>query len=318
MTKSLRHGLYELTDLRLLVSVALTGKVIEAAEHCHLAPSSVSQRLTNLEKALGVVLFERHARGLRLSPAGQVMLGHAQRCLAQLEQMHADLTPYAAGVHGNVTLFANNNAISAFLPADLERFLLEHPKIRVRLEERSSNEIEDAVLHGRADIGIVANVGTRSGLDWFAYRDDELVLIASEAYSQKLLPTETIKRRGPHHLSFSDCLGHPFVCLSSGSAIHTFIMEKARQLNRRLDVRVQVAGYPAVIQLVAAGVGVGIVPKTIADAASSSIKKLTLNEAWVKRHLHLCVRQGHLLNAHTLALLNHLSTQNLGPPRLKS
>jgi DNA-binding transcriptional LysR family regulator len=307
MTKSLRHGLYELTDLRLLVSVALTGKVIEAAEHCHLAPSSVSQRLTNLEKALGLALFERHARGLRLSSAGHVMLAHAQRCLAQLEQMHADLAPYTAGVHGNVTLFANNNAISAFLPGDLERFLIAHPKIRVRLEERSSNEIEDAVLHGHADIGIVANGSTRSGLDWFAYRDDELVLIIAKEYFKHLRPQAPAGQRAPARLTFSDCLDHPFVCLSSGSAIHTFIMEQARQLNRRLDVRVQVTSYSAVIQLVAAGVGVGIVPQTIADTANSAIKRVKLQETWVKRRLHLCVRQGQCLSAHTQALLNHLT-----------
>ena len=126
MTKPWKPGRYDLIDLRVFAAVAQNGTVLAAASQCHLAPSSVSQRITQLESSLGVKLFDRHARGLRLSSAGQVMLAHVNRLTATLEQMHADLAPYATGIHGHVTLLANSNAIASFLPGDMKSFLLAH------------------------------------------------------------------------------------------------------------------------------------------------------------------------------------------------
>ena len=110
---------YDLTDLRVFIAVADEGNLSRGAQRCHLAPSSVSLRLNGLEEVVGAALFTRDSRGVALTRAGRVMLEHAQRCMAQLEQMHADLLPFAQGLTGHLTFYANNNAISAHLPADL-------------------------------------------------------------------------------------------------------------------------------------------------------------------------------------------------------
>jgi molybdenum-dependent DNA-binding transcriptional regulator ModE len=88
---------YDLPDLRLVAAIADSGSLTRAADLVHLAPSSASHRLTQLEAALGVPLFARHARGLTATAAGESLLRHARQVFAQLEQMHADLTPYASG-----------------------------------------------------------------------------------------------------------------------------------------------------------------------------------------------------------------------------
>ena len=103
---------YDLPDLRLVAAIADSGSLTRAAAQVHLAPSSASHRLTQLEAALGVPLFARHARGLTATAAGESRLRHARQVFAQLEQMHADLAPYASGVASQVTVFANTNAIN--------------------------------------------------------------------------------------------------------------------------------------------------------------------------------------------------------------
>ena len=85
---------------------------------------------------------------MSLTRAGQIMLEHARRCLADLEQMHADLAPYAEGVRSQIALFANSSAIASFLPDDLGVFLRVHPDVRVALEERLSHDIVRAVAEG--------------------------------------------------------------------------------------------------------------------------------------------------------------------------
>jgi DNA-binding transcriptional LysR family regulator len=88
---------YDLTDLRLFVAVAEAKNLTRGAERAHLAPSSASHRIRALEDSIGAALLQREARGVSLTRAGEALLRHARQVFAQLEQMHADLSPYAQG-----------------------------------------------------------------------------------------------------------------------------------------------------------------------------------------------------------------------------
>jgi len=295
---------YDLPDLRLVAAIADSGSLTRAAEQVHLAPSSASHRLTQLEAALGVPLFVRHARGLTPTPAGESLLRHAREVFAQLEQMHADLAPYASGLHSQVTVFANTNAINCFLPEDLGDFLREHPRLRISLEEQPSPAIIQAVASGQVDIGVVAAEGNLAGLATQAYRRDRLVLIVPADHPLA----------GQAAVSFAEVLGEPFVCLHAGSAIHTFMMNHAARLGSRLDVRIQVRSFNAVCRMVAAGVGIGMVPRSatpqgrvLSNLAVDGLNTVEINDEWAPRDLQLCVRSLPALRPAALALFDHLA-----------
>ena len=287
---------YDLPDLRLVAAIADSGALTRAAERVHLAPSSASHRLTQLEASLGVALFERHARGLTPTAAGESLLRHARQVFAQLEQMHADLAPYASGLNTQVTVFANTNAINCFLPEDLGDFLREHPQVRVSLEEQPSPAIVGAVAAGQVDIGVVAAEGDFGELEVTPYRRDRLVLI---------VPT-THPLAQQQEIAFADVLAEAFVCLHAGSAIHTFMMNHAARLGGRLDVRIQVRSFAAVCRMVGAGVGIGMVPRS-SVAASALLHTVEIADAWAPRDLHLSVRERAALGPAARALFDHLA-----------
>lgn len=289
---------YSLTDIRLLVAVADAGNVSRGAAACFLAPSSASLRIKHLEETMGVELFVRKPRGVALTRAGQVMLEHGRRCLAELEQMHADMAPYARGVKGQVTLFANSTAVASYLPADLAAFLKERPSVRVQLEERISRDIITAVAEGRADLGIVTWEEEHPDLAFQPYRHDELVAIAPAGMK--------LGQRGG--VRFVECLAHPFVSLSTGTAIHTFLTNKAAALSHHLDVRVQVASFGAVMSLVRSGAGIAIVPRSVLPSPpDTAIKTVKLLESWAVRQLRVCWRKdGSRQSDHVRALLEVL------------
>src|SRR5574343_1865071 len=289
---------YDLPDLRLVAAIADSGSLTRAAEAVHLAPSSASHRLTQLEAALGVPLFARHARGLTPTAAGESLLRHARQVFAQLEQMHADLAPYASGLHSQVTVFANTNAINCFLPEDLGDFLREHPLVRVSLEEQPSPAIIQAVAAGQVELGVVAAEVGLAGLETRPYRQDRLVLIVSPGHALA----------NQHELAFADVLGEPFVCLHAGSAIHTFMMNHAARLGGRLDVRIQVRSFNAVCRMVAAGVGIGMVPRSAVGNADG-VMVIEIADAWAPRDLQLCVRSRAALTPAAAALFDHLAAQ---------
>ncbi|OTP65607.1 Transcriptional regulator, LysR family [Caballeronia sordidicola] len=231
---------------------------------------------------MGVPLLTRQARGVSLTGAGHVLMEHARRCLAQLEQMRADLLPFAQGLTGHVTVFANNNAISSHLPHDLARFFALHPSVRITMEERLSHDIVVAVAAGRADLGVVALETGYPNLDFLPYREDQLVLLTPIDHSLELNTTA----------SFAECLGQPFISLQSGAALHTFLMSHATALGGRLDVRVQVSGYRAIARLVSSGAGIGIVPRSaIEPSDQGQLAVVDLIEPWSKRDLRVCVQR---------------------------
>ena len=291
---------YDLPDLRLVAAIADSGSLTRAAGLVHLAPSSASHRLTQLEAALGVALFDRHARGLTPTPAGESLLRHARQVFAQLEQMHADLAPYAAGLHSQITMFANTNAINCFLPEDLGDFLRERPRLRVSLEEQPSPAIVEAVAAGQVEIGVVAAEGGCAGLETAPYRQDRLVLVVPAGHPLA----------GRNEVAFAEALGEPFVCLHAGSAIHTFMMNHAARLGARLDVRIQVRGFNAVCRMVAAGVGIGMVPRSSVPAVDR-LKTVEIADPWAPRDLQLCVRSRAALNPAAAALFAHLAAKGV-------
>lgn len=248
-----------------------------------------------------MALFERHPRGLTPTPAGESLLRHARQVFAQLEQMHADLAPYASGLHSQVTVFANTNAINCFLPEDLGDFLRDHPQVRVSLEEQPSPAIVRAVAAGQVDIGVVADEGNLAGLETLPYRRDRLVLIVPPAHPLA----------GEAAVAFARVLGEPFVCLHAGSAIHTFMMNHAAQLGGRLDVRIQVRSFNAVCRMVAAGVGIGMVPRSAVGTADA-VRLIEITDPWAPRDLQLCVRSRSALPAAAQALLAHLAGMGSG------
>jgi DNA-binding transcriptional LysR family regulator len=294
---------YDLTDLRLFLALAEERNLTRGAARTHLAPSSASHRLRLLEKELGAPLFERHARGLTLTRAGDALLRNARQVFAQIEQMHADLSPYAEGVRGHVSLWANTHATHTFLPDDLADFLKQYPQVSVSLEERTSPEIALAVASGEIEIGVLAETGRVGGVEMIPYRRDRLVLIVPGGHA--------LAARARLH--FAEVLDYPFVMLHAGSAIHTFTMNEAAALGRHLDVRIQVRSFEAVCRMVGAGVGIGLVPRSAVPGAGLREPPVVveMDEAWAQRDLQVCVRQGGVLSGFAAALVENLQQSGL-------
>lgn len=290
---------YDLTDLRLFAAIAEEASLTRGAARAHLAPSSASHRLARLEESLGVALFERHARGLHPTRAGEALLGHARQVFAQLEQMHADLSPFARGVRAQVSLYANTNAINCFLPDDLGDFLRAEPHIRVTLKEMTSPEILRCVAAGEAEIGVVAGEVPPNVLLARPYRQDRIVLVTP--------PGHPVSARA--RVRIAEVLDQPFVMLHAGSAFHTGLMNYVAETGGRLDVRIEVRSFEAVLRMAGAGVGLGLVPRSAAERAGRQrpFAVVDVDEPWASRDLSIVVRRDLALSPHAQALVDALA-----------
>lgn len=290
---------YDLIDLRLFVAIAEAKNLTRGAERVHLAASSASHRMRVLEASIGTPLLLREPRGVSLTRAGEALLRHARQVFAQLEQMHADLTPYAKGVRGHVSLWANTHATHTFLPDSLATFLQRHPQVSISLEEHASPDVLMAVARGEVEVGVVAGTIEGAEVELIPYRADRLVLIAPTEHPLAALTSSL----------FAQVLDYPFVMLHSGSAIHTFTMNAAAALGRHLEVRIQVRSFEAVCRMVSAGVGIGMVPRS-AVTAGAPLAVIELEEPWAQRDLKVCVRKRELLSGFAAELVDCLTASS--------
>ena len=281
---------YDLIDLRLMLNVGETLNLTRAAERSFLSLPAASTRIRNLEEAFRAQLLLRHPKGVALTPAGEALLLHARTVFRQLECLHADLQPYAAGLKGTLRVLANTTATNAFLPAALSAFLARYPDVDIELEERLSREIVPAVQSGAADLGVVAGPVDTRGLEIWPLRQDELIAIAAPSY-----PLQHVAS-----IPFADLLDqHRFVGINPVSAIQSFLDEIASALGKRMSLRVRVGSFDAVCRMVEAGAGIAIVPRSCLEryAGHPELRQVRLTDRWAVRELRLCLREGDPLPA---------------------
>jgi DNA-binding transcriptional LysR family regulator len=274
---------YDLTDLQLFCAVAQSGSLSQAAERVHLAPASASVRIRHLEEAAGNPLFERHPRGLSLTRAGEAMQRHARQVLSDVAALDVELVALADPTSSPLRLFANTNALGGSLARELADFIASHPQIDLQIEERPNAEIARAVSEGIADVGILAGEVGASDLAFLPYRSDPLVLICALGHPLAGRPS----------VHFTETLTESFVSLGAGSAIHAFLIERSREAGRSLRIRANLNSFDAVCRMVAAGVGMALVPRAMVAATglAASLSVVPLAESWAVREMRLCFRR---------------------------
>lgn len=295
---------FDLTDLRLFRHVADTGSITHGAERSHLALASASARIRGMEEMLAVPLLQRGRRGVRLTDAGRNLLDHARIVLQQVDTMRGDLAAYSRGLKGSVRMLANTAALSEHLPRLLTDFLAANSTIDLDLEDRESPEIVAAIAAGDADIGIASHTALVNGLESHRFRPDRLVLIAPAGH-------ELARRR---RTSFAELLGLDFVGLPRGTALDGHLAMQAARLGRLLKLRVRVSNPDAVCAMVAAGVGVAIVPEATARRQRRGLPLAIVGiaEPWANRELMLCIRDSRRLSRPAKRLFDALRLAGKG------
>jgi DNA-binding transcriptional LysR family regulator len=288
----------DLVSLSLFNLVARCGSISKGAELAHLAVGAASKRISDLEDSVGAALLERHSRGVVLTPAGQALHRHAQRILADVDQLAADLSDHASGIVGVVRLWANTSAVTQFLPADLARFIAAHPGIRIELQERDSSDAVLAVLDGRADLGIFAERTATLGLQTLLFRRDRLVLVVPKAHALA----------GQARIAFAQATEFEFVGLSQATSLAQRLALEAQAMGRSLRVRIHVRSFDAMCQMVAAGLGLAVLPEAAVQPhlKSMGLQRIGLTDAWADRELLIGARDLRALERPARLLLDHL------------
>src|SRR5216684_1711545 len=289
---------FDLVDLQLFIAVADQRSITRGADRAHLALASASARIKGLEQAFGVTLLKRGRRGVELTAAGESLLDHARIVMHNVEAMRGDLAGFASGIRASVHLLVNTSGLSEHLPKALAAFLREHPDINVDVEERESVDIANAIAAGAADLGFAAEHALPDNVERFLFSEDRLTLATS--------------KRGPlsgrRQIDFVEVAEFDFVGLTASTALQIHSSKHAARLGMRLRFHARLRDFDAICRMVAADVGIAVVPETAAKrcARSMPIAMIRIRDPWANRKLTICARSFKSLPRPAKQLVEHL------------
>ncbi|GGO79951.1 transcriptional regulator [Marinobacterium nitratireducens] len=166
--------------LQLLISLAETGSLSDTARQAHTTQPGLSKWLKELEEDAGASLFERHARGLTPTPTGELLVSHARRIQTEMERAQLNLEALQEGSNRTFAVGTSPAAAPSFVPAAMMKFLRQHPKTRLQLQENTMNAMLEQLEHGSLDVvvGRLDNFEPRPSLRTEALYDEPLRIIA--------------------------------------------------------------------------------------------------------------------------------------------
>jgi DNA-binding transcriptional LysR family regulator len=286
---------FDLASLRLYVAVVDAGSLTAGADRFGISLAAASKRIAELEHHCGVALLQRSQRGVTATPGGQTLHRHAIELVARLEQLALAMADLHTGTMGHLRLWANPSAFGGFLPELLAAYAQRHPEVKIDLEDALSEDAVRAVTAGVAELAVIGENTPSEGLETFVCDVDELVLIVPAGHALA----------GAASVAYSRALGHDFVTLARSASLTRKISAAAEASGRALRIRVQVRSFDAMCRMVAAGLGLAILPragaKLYADALALQI--VALEDIDIRRRLLLAMRRRAALSPAALALV---------------
>lgn len=244
----------ELRQLEYFLAVAREGSVTRAARQLYVAQPSLSRQIQKLEEELGAPLFDRSRRGMRLTPVGEIFLEYVQRGFDQFEAGHQAIRDMLGPDRGLIRLAFLPTLGSELLPEVLASFRRRYPKVRFNLRQHTTQPILQWLAAGEIDLGIVTALPI--GV-WERMHFESRTLLVEELFAALALDHPLSKRST---LNLAELANEPFVMVRPGSGLRTVIETACRAAGFEPQVAVEGEDMATVHGLVAAGLGVSLLP----------------------------------------------------------
>ncbi len=276
----------EIRTLRMFVEVVRQGGFSRAADKVFATQSTVSKAVKQLEGELGLVLLDRRGHHCQLTEAGEIVYRRAVSILAQGDDMKLELEDLR-GLKGGVLrlgfpLIGSNTLFARWFAV----YRTHYPDVDVRLVEHGSKRLEELVLAGELDLAASLLPVSRE-FEWQELRREPIdALLAAD---HPLATVDTIR--------FNELADIPFILYGPGFALNPMIREACRESGFVPKVTAQSSQVDFVIELVAAKLGVALLPRMICEQRPHPLtKRVAISQPSLYWHMALVWRRGAFLS----------------------
>ena len=265
----------ELRQIQYFIEVAQREHVTEAAYALHVAQSAVSRQIFNLEAELGVSLFIREGRNVRLTPIGRMFLEHMQQAMNVIEKAKREVEEYLDPERGVIRVGFPSSLAAYMLPTVISAFRQEHPHVKFHLRQGSYRFLIDAVSKGDIDLALLGPVPMQEK------RVEGQILFMENIVA--LLPSNHPLAK-ESSVQLSQLRDDPFVLFPEGFILRDIVVQACHQRGFKPEVSFEGEDIDAIKGLVAAGLGITLIPEiTLVDSIPRATVKKTISEGKVTR-----------------------------------
>ncbi|MDR7278131.1 LysR family transcriptional regulator [Catenuloplanes atrovinosus] len=257
----------DLGRLRALHAVASYGSVLAASSALHCTPSAVSQQIGKLERETGTTLVERDGRGVRLTEAGHVLARHAESVLSAVDEAEAALAAHRDTVTGRLTVASFATAARALLPHALHRLAAGHPGLATGIVEGNPHEGLDNLQRGHVDLCVLD--------DWpevaLRYPPGIAHLELGRDVADLIVPSGH-RLAGRSRVRLSATRDERWISAPVGAICHEWLV----RVLPGVAPDFLVGEFETQLTLVAAGLGIALVPRLARSALPAGVSVVTV------------------------------------------
>jgi len=286
----------ELRQLEYLVAVAEEASFTRAAARVHVAQPGISAQIRRLENELGLALFDRSGRTVRLTQAGTVVLPHARAALAAVASARVAIDDLHGLVRGRVAVGMVTACTSVAFTDLLSSFHALHPGVELSLSEANSEEMIEALRDGTLDLAWIGVAGAApAGIATQAIVDDAIV--AAVGLDHPLASRRSIGLR--------DLCAHTLIALPPGTGVRNALDAACAAAGLTPQVALEANALDVVARLARQGMGIAILPESVAAALADELHALAIVRPRIRSRLELAWRAAGPASPAARALVEH-------------
>jgi LysR family transcriptional regulator, transcription activator of glutamate synthase operon len=288
----------ELRHLRYFEAVARHSHVTRAAAELHIAQPALSKQISQLEQELGVALFDRVGRNVRLTEAGEALLPHARAVMAQVEAARAEMAERIGLRRGRATVGTPPTVGTQLLPRVLAAFNRRYPGIELRLHEAGVQTLLDLLETGLTDVAVVTLPVEDEHLTVMPLFSEEMVVAVWRDHP--LAGCETIR--------FTELAEAPWVLSPENYELREATLSACLRAGFTPRVILDGGETDTLLRFVAAGIGIALVPR-LAMQGLNDLVPLRVSDQQLQRSLGLVWRGDRVASPAARALREFLSEE---------
>lgn len=257
-----------LKQLEYLVALVETQHFSQAAGRCNVTPSTLSVGIRDLESVLGVAVAERTKRTVLITPIGEAIADRARRLLRDAEDVMALASAQREPMTGKIRLGAIPTISPFVLPRALPIVEAKYPKLRLYLREEQTDILLSRLRDGELDIALIA----------LPYDYDTEKLAVSILFDDAFLFACHSDHPLARHklIKNDDLLDQPLLLLEEGHCLRGHALDACRLHDSLVRVQFEATSLQTLVQMVASGIGVTLLPQMAVDAGMASMEKIRL------------------------------------------
>jgi LysR family hydrogen peroxide-inducible transcriptional activator len=287
----------EVHQLRYFCAVAETGSFTRAAEREQVAQPSLSQQILKLEEELGVRLFDRLGRSVRLTDLGQIFLPRARAILIELRSAKEEVAEKQSSVSGPLCVGVIPTIAPYFLPSRMAQFLRKYPRAAITVVEDVTVRLVDRLRAGLVDLALMALPARGHDLECFPLHTERLFAILPKNHPMA-------RKRS---LSMKDLRQEPFLLLREDHCFRETAIEVCKHARIMPQVVFESGQFSSIMAMVGAGLGISIVPEMALEQRADCCSVLISDER-ASRTVGVAILKGRFLSRVQRAFLTQLQS----------